>query len=421
MNVYYLGKMVAHDNEGYTCAWNHDTLRYSTNEPRPDYNANDGGATDGDRFGSSHPGGMNIALCDGSVRFMNYSINFETFKRIGNKRWNKRLGHAVRTLDVLLRFDRLYIGGGNSRRVELDLGPDEREEERREERIEGRDLVLDVVLLPRLGHDQAGEEGPVTVPVGCAPVPGHVQLAGERVGQPLAGRERPRVRSRERVLAGEPLPARRGELPDPFADLRDAEDIDYVFYVTAHEVAHQWWAHQVMGGDVQGSTVLVETMAQYSALMVMEKEYGRDKMRRFLKYELDNYLRSRGSERIKEMPLMLVENQGYIHYRKGSLVMYAMREYLGEDEILGRPAYLIETTYDEEACAQALAGIPGKPDLAVLFFSAHHADGADVIARTARERLTPGCLLGCSGEAVVGNDQEVERRYRAGPDIIGHR
>jgi ABC-2 type transport system permease protein len=117
------------------------------------------------------------------------------------------------------------------------------------------------------------------------------------------------------------------------ADLRDKESIDYVFYVTAHEVAHQWWAHQVIGGNVQGSTMIVETMAQYSALMVMEKEYGREKMQKFLRYELDRYLRDRGGELIAEMPLSQVENQGYIHYRKGSLVMYALRDYIGEERV----------------------------------------------------------------------------------------
>jgi ABC-2 type transport system permease protein len=113
----------------------------------------------------------------------------------------------------------------------------------------------------------------------------------------------------------------------------DEEDIDYVFYVTAHEVAHQWWAHQVMGANTQGGTVVVETLAQYSALMVMEQQYGPQVMRRFLQYELDNYLRNRGSEAIAEMPLLRVENQGYIHYRKGSLVMYALKDYLGEDAV----------------------------------------------------------------------------------------
>jgi ABC-2 type transport system permease protein len=74
-------------------------------------------------------------------------------------------------------------------------------------------------------------------------------------------------------------------------------------------------------------------MAQYSALMVMEKEYGRDKMRKFLKYELDRYLNGRGGELVAEMPLMLVENQPYIHYRKGSLAMYALRDEIGEDHV----------------------------------------------------------------------------------------
>jgi ABC-2 type transport system permease protein len=113
----------------------------------------------------------------------------------------------------------------------------------------------------------------------------------------------------------------------------DPEAIDYVFYVTAHEVGHMWWAHQVMGANVQGATLMSETMAQYSALMVMEKEYGRDKMRRFLKYELDSYLTGRGAERIEEMPLCLVENQDYIHYRKGSLIMYALRDAVGEEAL----------------------------------------------------------------------------------------
>jgi ABC-type transport system involved in multi-copper enzyme maturation permease subunit len=114
------------------------------------------------------------------------------------------------------------------------------------------------------------------------------------------------------------------------ADLRDDDAIDYVFYVTAHEVAHQWWAHQVIGANVQGATLLSESLAQYSALMVMEKAYGRAKMRRFLKYELDRYLSDRGGELVEEQPLYRVENQQYVHYRKGSLVFYRLREEMGE-------------------------------------------------------------------------------------------
>lgn len=118
------------------------------------------------------------------------------------------------------------------------------------------------------------------------------------------------------------------------ANLKKPDDIDFVYYVVAHEMAHQWWAHQVIGANMQGATALSETLAQYSALMVMEKEYGRDTMRRFLEYEMDNYLRSRGRELLKERPLERVEaDQGYIHYRKGSVVMYYLKEMIGEDAV----------------------------------------------------------------------------------------
>jgi ABC-2 type transport system permease protein len=112
------------------------------------------------------------------------------------------------------------------------------------------------------------------------------------------------------------------------------DDFDNVFYVVAHEMAHQWWANQVMGADMEGATLLSETLAQYSALMVMEKEFGRDMMRKFLMYEMDNYLRSRGQERLKERPLLIVESQqGYVHYAKGSVVLYYMKEMIGEDAV----------------------------------------------------------------------------------------
>ena len=114
------------------------------------------------------------------------------------------------------------------------------------------------------------------------------------------------------------------------ADYRDPSQIDMVTYVGAHEIGHQWWAHQVIGADQQGSTMLSETFAQYSALMVMKHLYGEDQIRRFLKFELNSYLRARGGDPLEEQPLARVENQPYIHYRKGSLVMYRLQHEVGE-------------------------------------------------------------------------------------------
>jgi aminopeptidase N len=117
------------------------------------------------------------------------------------------------------------------------------------------------------------------------------------------------------------------------AHRKTPEDIDTVTYVTAHEIGHQWWAHQLIPSEQQGATLLVESMAQYSALLVMEKLYGPEQIRKFLKYELDRYLRSRGSERLEELPLARVENQGYIHYQKGGLAMYLLKEEVGAEVV----------------------------------------------------------------------------------------
>jgi hypothetical protein len=152
----------------------------------------------------------------------------------------------------------------------------------------------------------------------------------------------------------------------------DDEDIDYPFYVTAHEVAHQWWGHQVVGGDVQGAAMLSETLAQYTALMVMKHAFGADKMRRFLKYELDGYLSGRTVERKKEQPLARCEDQPYIHYQKGSLAMYALQDFVGEERVdQALAAYLAKVKLQEppytnttELLAELRKVTP--PDLAYL-------------------------------------------------------
>jgi aminopeptidase N len=116
-------------------------------------------------------------------------------------------------------------------------------------------------------------------------------------------------------------------------DDRDPQDIDYPYFVTAHEVAHQWWAHQEMPANVQGAEFVTESLAEYSALMVLKQKYGDAKMRRFLKYELDRYLLGRGSEQKQEQPLVRADGAAYVHYQKGALTLYALQDAIGEPAI----------------------------------------------------------------------------------------
>jgi polyphosphate glucokinase len=45
-------------------------------------------------------------------------------KKVGKKRWNRRVQRAIKALRILTNFDRLYIGGGNADKLTLELEPD---------------------------------------------------------------------------------------------------------------------------------------------------------------------------------------------------------------------------------------------------------------------------------------------------------
>jgi len=117
------------------------------------------------------------------------------------------------------------------------------------------------------------------------------------------------------------------------ARMKKQDDIDFTYFVTAHELGHQWWGHQLIGGQVIGSNMMSETLAEYSALKVMEKKYGPDNIHKYLKHELDAYLRGRAAEIRKEPPLVLVQREPYVWYQKGGLVMYTLADYIGEDKV----------------------------------------------------------------------------------------
>ncbi len=111
------------------------------------------------------------------------------------------------------------------------------------------------------------------------------------------------------------------------------DDVDLTYFVTAHELGHQWWAHQLIGGNVQGSNMMSETLAQYSAYMVMQQKYGKDYMHKVLRHFLDRYLRGRAGEVRHEPPLSLVQREPYVWYEKGGQIVYTLADYVGEDKI----------------------------------------------------------------------------------------
>ena len=51
-----------------------------------------------------------------------------------------------------------------------------------------------------------------------------------------------------------------------FVDPDDPDNLDMPFWVTAHEMGHQWWPHQVSGGSVKGANFMSEGLSEYSAV-----------------------------------------------------------------------------------------------------------------------------------------------------------
>ena len=159
------------------------------------------------------------------------------------------------------------------------------------------------------------------------------------------------------------------------------DDLDMVTYITSHEMAHQWWGHQVAEANVKGSAMLSESLAQYAALMVMKKHFPKEKLQEFMKYELDRYLRGRARESLKEMPLDQVENQQYIHYHKGALAMFALQDYISEDSVNKALRRYIQDWSERED------RYPTSKDL-LAYFNAHTPDSMQSLITELFSKIT---------------------------------
>jgi ABC-2 type transport system permease protein len=66
--------------------------------------------------------------------------------------------------------------------------------------------------------------------------------------------------------------------------------------------------------------MMSESLAEYS-LQVMAHKYGRDLVHRYLRHQLDAYLRGRAGEVPHEPPLALVQREDYVWYQRGGQIL----------------------------------------------------------------------------------------------------
>lgn len=125
-------------------------------------------------------------------------------------------------------------------------------------------------------------------------------------------------------------------------DTRAADAFDLVAKRTIHEVAHQWWGGLLSPKNTVGSDFLVEGLAKYTEAVVMEQSEGLGAVWQLSKTANQQYFRERTLAEQEESPLFLCKNESYLAYGKGFVVMLALRELLGEEEVNSALRNLLE-------------------------------------------------------------------------------
>lgn len=115
------------------------------------------------------------------------------------------------------------------------------------------------------------------------------------------------------------------------SDFRDSSRFNQAYAVTAHETAHQWWANKLSPLPAAGDAMLTESLAKYTEDILVEKRFGKGYLRNYLCTDNQLYFALSGGE--KELPLVSVAGQPFVHYQKGGLAFYAIKELLGEDRL----------------------------------------------------------------------------------------
>jgi len=117
------------------------------------------------------------------------------------------------------------------------------------------------------------------------------------------------------------------------ANLGAGDNQDVVNELAGHEVAHFWWGTSQIEPDYrEGYSMLTESLAMYTEMMVYKRMYGRDKMMERVAIHQQIYETEKGLH--EEKPLLQVApGDTYLAYSKGAIVFVELSELIGEDQL----------------------------------------------------------------------------------------
>ena len=99
-----------------------------------------------------------------------------------------------------------------------------------------------------------------------------------------------------------------------------------------HETAHQWFGHDLGNGVLEDSAFLIESLAKYVELVMIEQRYGIDAMQALVDYERQRY--KVAIMRSAEKTQSLVDaTENYDLYSRATLVFAILRQQIGDELI----------------------------------------------------------------------------------------
>jgi hypothetical protein len=116
------------------------------------------------------------------------------------------------------------------------------------------------------------------------------------------------------------------------ADFTNNDQFDYCYFTTARQLAKQWWGNQVAPNHTKGAELLTEGLSKYSALVLYEKKYGKNKMKHILNEELNWYLWNMRWNKHTQDILLHAGNASETDNKAG-IVLYGLKDLEGEENI----------------------------------------------------------------------------------------